>query len=160
VANEDIRLMPIGYVRSNRIEPIDDNWDCVESRIDLDPALFQPDALAGLDAFSHVEVVYHCHRVEEAEIVMGARHPRGRMDWPKVGIFAQRAKGRPNRIGVTVAKIERVETLTIVVSGLDAIDGSPVIDIKPCMRSFLPRGIFHEPDWASELMENYWRSSK
>jgi tRNA-Thr(GGU) m(6)t(6)A37 methyltransferase TsaA len=153
---ENISLAPIGYVRSSRAEPIDDDWDAVESRIELDAARFQPDACAGLEAFSHVEVVYHFHRVEDAEIVRGARHPRGRKDWPRVGIFAQRAKGRPNRLGVTVAKLERVDGLTLVVRGLDAIDGTPVLDVKPCMRAFQPRGDVREPTWATELMQNYW----
>ncbi|RFB75024.1 SAM-dependent methyltransferase [Methylovirgula sp. 4M-Z18] len=151
-----ISLTPIGYVRSSRTDPIDDNWDSVESWIELDPALFQADACQGLDAFSHIEVVYYFHRVEDPEIVQGARHPRGRSDWPKVGIFAQRAKGRPNRLGVTAAKLVGVEGLSIVVHGLDAIDGTPVLDIKPCMRSFLPRGEVIEPTWATELMQNYW----
>ena len=153
---ETIALEPIGVVRSSRAEPIDDDWDAVASRIELDAARFQPDALAGLETFSHVEVVYCFHRVDDAEIVRGARHPRGRKDWPEVGIFAQRGKGRPNRLGVTIAKLERVEGLRIVVRGLDAIDGTPVLDIKPCMRAFLPRGDVHEPAWASELMRNYW----
>ncbi len=154
--SETITLTPIGWVRSSRVEPTDDDWDSVASRIELDPALFLPDACQGLEDFSHIEVVYHFHRVAESKIVPGARHPRGRQDWPKVGIFAQRAKGRPNRIGVTAARLIRVEGLTLTVSGLDAIDGTPVIDIKPCMESFLPRGELREPDWAKELMQGYW----
>jgi len=121
----------------------------------LDPR-FTPDALAGLDAFSHIEVVFHFDRVPEAEITAGARRPRGRADWPLVGIFAQRGKARPNRIGVTVCRLLSVEGMTVRVSGLDTIDGTPVLDIKPVMREFLPRGEIRQPDWASELMKDYW----
>lgn len=153
---EIISLTPIGYVRSSRIDAIDDNWDSVESRIELDPARFQAEACDGLSSFSHIEVVYHFHCVDDSEIIQGARHPRGRQDWPKVGIFAQRGKGRPNRLGVTVAKLIQVDGLSITVEGLDAIDGTPVVDIKPCMRSFLPRGEVREPAWAAELMKEYW----
>jgi tRNA-Thr(GGU) m(6)t(6)A37 methyltransferase TsaA len=152
----DIVLKPIGRVRSERSEPIDDNWDQVAARIALDAAQFTPDATAGLGDFSHIEVIYHFDRVPTSEIQTGARHPRGRADWPKVGILAQRGKGRPNRIGVCVCRLERVDGLTLHVRGLDAIDGTPVLDIKPVMKGFLPRGEIREPDWAGEIMQEYW----
>ena len=154
--SETIQLHPIGYVRGGRKEPIDDGWDEVVASIELAPG-YGPEALAGLDGFSHVEVVFHFHRVAESAVVTSARRPRGRADWPKVGIFAQRGKDRPNRIGVTICKLLAVRGATIQVSGLDAVDGTPVIDIKPCMRGFLPREEVVEPAWASELMESYWR---
>ena len=152
----DIVLKPVGCVKSARGEPIDDNWDAVASRIELDPAQFTPDATAGLGDFSHIEVIYNFDRVPDEEIRTGARHPRGRADWPKVGIFAQRGKGRPNRLGVCVCRLERVDGLTLHVRGLDAIDGTPVLDIKPVMKGFLPRGEIREPEWAAEIMREYW----
>lgn len=151
-----IALTAIGTVKSARDEPIDDGWDSIETSIALDPAQFAPDATAGLADFSHIEVVYHFDRVDEEEINTGARHPRGRKDWPLVGILAQRGKGRPNRIGVTVCKLLSVDGLTVHVQGLDAIDGTPVVDIKPVMKGFLPRGDIREPEWAAELMKGYW----
>ena len=153
---EQITLTPIGRVANSRSEPIDDDWDTVESSIRLDPTQFRPEATAGLAEFSHVEVVYWFDRVPEDEIQRGARHPRGRTDWPKVGIFAQRGKGRPNRLGVTVCRLTSVDGLTVRVEGLDAIDGTPVLDIKPVMVGFLPRGEVREPSWAAELMRGYW----
>jgi len=148
-------LRPIGFVRGGRAEPIDDGWDAVTATIALTPE-FGPEALAGLDGFSHVEVVFLFHRVAERAGVAGARRPRGRADWPKVGIFAQRGKDRPNRLGVTVCKLLGINGTTLNVAGLDAIDGTPILDIKPCMRGFLPRGDIREPDWARELMAGYW----
>ena len=149
-----ITMQPIGHVRGGRGEPIDDAWDAVEATIALDGSLLGPDAALGLDAFSHVEVVFHFDRARE--INTGTRHPRGRADWPKVGILAQRGKDRPNRIGVTVCRILSVDGLSLRVRGLDAIDGTPVLDIKPVMKGFLPRGDMREPDWAVELMRDYW----
>jgi tRNA (adenine37-N6)-methyltransferase len=151
-----ITLKPIGHVRGGRSEPIDDDWDSVAARIALDAQQFSSDATASLGDFSHIEVVFHFNQVPDVEIQSGARHPRGRTDWPKVGIFAQRGKGRPNRIGVCVCRLERVDGLTLYVRGLDAIDATPVLDIKPVMKGFLPRGEIREPGWAEELMRGYW----
>jgi tRNA-Thr(GGU) m(6)t(6)A37 methyltransferase TsaA len=150
-----VELTPIGYVRGGRSEPIDDDWGSVAATIVLDDR-FEPDALAGLDQFSHLEVVYLFHLVDEASIVTGARHPRERTDWPKVGIFAQRGKMRPNRLGVTVCDLVGVDGREIKVRGLDAIDGTPVLDLKPHMAEFEPRGDVRQPAWATELMKGYW----
>lgn len=149
-------MKPIGQVRGGRAEPLDDAWAEVTSVIELDPTRFSPDATASLGDFSHLEVVFFFDRVPEHEINTGARHPRGRTDWPLVGIFAQRGKGRPNRIGVSVCSLEKVDGLRLFVRGLDAIDGTPILDLKPVMKGFLPRGEVREPDWATELMKAYW----
>ncbi|WP_298093394.1 SAM-dependent methyltransferase [uncultured Sphingomonas sp.] len=149
-------IEPIGYVRSERPDPRDDQWGDIRATIMLDVARFGPDAMLGLDAFSHVEVLFLFDRVQVSAVETGARHPRNRSDWPITGIFAQRGKNRPNRLGVTVCKIVAVEATHLHVEGLDAIDGTPVIDIKPVMREFLPRQSVQQPDWASELMSRYW----
>lgn len=152
----EFRIEAVGRVSGGRAAAEDDDWGGSRARIELDPGRFASDALAGLDSFSHAEVVFVFDRVSEDEIEHGARHPRGRTDWPKVGIFAQRGKNRPGRIGVTTCRIVRVEGLAVEVEGLDAIDGSPVLDIKPVMSGFLPRGELREPDWAREIMKAYW----
>lgn len=149
-------IEPIGYVRGGRTDPIDDNWGKSGSTIELDTAQFGPDALAGLDAFSHAEIVFLFDQVPAEKIERGARHPRGREDWPLTGIFAQRGKNRPNRLGVTVCRILSVEGSRLSVEGLDAIDGTPILDIKPVMREFLPRDEVRQPEWVSELMAAYW----
>ncbi|HYL37965.1 MAG TPA: SAM-dependent methyltransferase [Bryobacteraceae bacterium] len=154
----EIILTPIGIVRSPIREPADDVWGGVTCRIELDASRFSPQSLAGLEEFSHVEVVFLFHRVPESEIQWGSRHPRGRADWPKAGIFSQRGKARPNRLGVTVCKLLAVRGLSIEVEGLDAVDGTPVLDIKPYLREFGPRETVRQPAWASELMSGYWKS--
>jgi tRNA (Thr-GGU) A37 N-methylase len=160
VAADDERLSftltPIGEVRSGRTEPVDDDWDAVPSRIVLDGSRFGPAAVAGLDSFSHVEVVFLFDRVDESKVHVGSRRPRGRADWPEVGIFAQRGKDRPNRLGLTVCRLLAVDGVELVVEGLDAIDGTPVLDVKPWMAEFGPRGDVRQPPWATELMAGYW----
>jgi tRNA (Thr-GGU) A37 N-methylase len=105
-----------------------------------------------------VEVVFVFDRVDPAGVVRGTRRPRGNPDWPEVGILAQRAKDRPNRIGTTVCELMAVRPGGVVeVRGLDAIDGTPVLDIKPYLAEFGPRGDVLQPAWSSELMAGYWR---
>ena len=110
----------------------------------------------GLDAFSHIEVVFVFDQVDPDGVCRGARHPRGRADWPLVGILGQRAKDRPNRIGLTTCEVRAVGPGWIDVAGLDAVDGTPVLDVKPHMAGFAPRGEVREPAWAQELMAGYW----
>lgn len=150
-----IPIVPVGYVHASRKQALDDSWDTVQTRIELDSDRFGPEALAGLTAYSHIEVLFHFHATT-CEPETGARVPRGNPAWPRVGIFAQRAKDRPNRIGATICRLLSVHGTTLEISGFDAIDGTPVLDIKPVMKDFLPRGEVYEPQWASELMKSYW----
>lgn len=156
LVSDRVELRPIGWVCSERSALEDDHWDSVAARIELDPEQFDEEALRGLDAFSHVEVVFLMHRVEPSSIVTGARHPRGEESWPRVGIFAQRAKHRPNCLGTTVCRVRAVEGLTLHVEGLDAVDATPVLDIKPWVQEFGPRGELKQPEWMSTLMRHYW----
>jgi len=146
---------PIAYVHAERTHAEDDQWGGTLVRIELTER-FEPNALAGLDAFSHVEVLFLFHAVDEGNVTKGARHPRSNSAWPKVGIFAQRGKGRPNRIGSTICRVVSVEGRTLTVLELDAIDGTPVLDLKPVMREFLPREPTRQPSWVAELMADYW----
>ena len=157
---EAIALTPIGTVHSEIREPLDEVFGGLTSRIELDSTRFTPDSLKGLGDFSHVEVFFYFHQLDESKIVYATRHPRNRADWPEVGIFAQRARMRPSRIGSTVCRLVSVAGLAITVEDLDAIDGTPVLDIKPYMLTFGPRGPVREPAWARELMITYWRPAK
>lgn len=103
-----------------------------------------------------VEIVFLFHKIESSKVVAGACHPRNNLAWPSVDIFAQRRKNRPNRIGTTMCRIVKVEGTKLVMAKLDAIDGTPVLDIKPVMTEFLPREEVRQPSWTHELMPNYW----
>jgi tRNA (adenine37-N6)-methyltransferase len=149
-------MQPIGFVRSPRMEPIDDDWGAVVSRVALDHERFSADSLRGLEQFSHIEVVYVFDRVDQGSFEPSARRPRNNPDWPAVGVFAQRNKRRPNRIGVSACELSEVDCTELTVRGLDAIDGTPVLDIKPYMVEFAPRAAVRQPRWSHELMSRYW----
>ena len=150
-----VHVEPVGYVSAPRAHAEDDFWGGEEASITLTDA-FSPEALAGLADFSHVEVLFVFHEVETSKIVAGARHPRNNEAWPAVGIFAQRGKNRPNRIGSTICRLVGVDGTTLHVAELDAIDGTPVLDVKPIMAEFLPREPVRQPAWSTELMRQYW----
>ena len=151
-----ITMRPIGRVVGGRSEAVDDGWDAETAVIELDPSEVEVGATDGLADFSHVEVVFCFDQVAEGTVCRGTRHPRGRQDWPSVGILAQRARDRPNRIGVSVCRVVGVGPHAIEVTGLDAIDGTPVLDVKPYLSEFAPRGDVRQPTWATELMAGYW----
>jgi tRNA-Thr(GGU) m(6)t(6)A37 methyltransferase TsaA len=154
---EPLSVVPIGRVRGGRVETTDDRWGDVQAEIELDPSRFGPDSLHGLDEFSHLDVIFVFHLRDPDSLVTGARRPRGLGELPEVGIFAQRASGRPNRIGVSTCELLGVAGTTVAVRGLDAIDGTPVLDMKPYLLEMGPRGPVREPSWVREVMDHYWK---
>src|SRR3954471_12874372 len=136
---DEYPVTAIRWGSSSRGEPVDDDWGEIESTIQLDAA-FEAESLRGRAEFSHVEVVYLFHLVDLSSIVTHARRPRDNPSWPEVGIFAQRGKGRPNRIGISTCRLLSVAGTRVQVQGLDAIDGTPVLDLKPYIRHVRPRG--------------------
>jgi tRNA-Thr(GGU) m(6)t(6)A37 methyltransferase TsaA len=158
VSASEFTVRAIGVAKSEIKTPADDCWANLVSEIELDPNQFSPESTRGLGDFSHVEVVFVFHRVAPEKVFTSSRHPRDRADFPLVGIFAQRAKDRPNRIGVTTCKIERVDGLHIFVRELDAIDGSPILDVKPYIAEFGPREPVRQAAWSKEVMSGYFRA--
>jgi len=152
-----ITLDPIGRVHSPRIEAKDDFWGDVISVIELDSTRFTSESLLGLVDFSHIVVIYYLDRVPDSSVVSGASHPRNNPDWPRVGIFAQRKKHRPNKLGVSTCELLQVDGLKLRVKALDAIEGTPVLDIKPYVREFEPEPAqVRQPQWMTELMRDYF----
>lgn len=154
-----LSMEPVGYVRASRSSPEDDLWGGATAVIELAPG-FAAESLEGLETFSHAEILFVFHQVTPDKIVTGARHPRHNAAWPRVGIFAQRGKNRPNRIGSTIVRVLGRDGVRLRVAELDAIDGTPVLDIKPVMQEFLPRSPVHQPAWSSELMRDYWAADE
>ncbi|WP_407840351.1 SAM-dependent methyltransferase [Streptomyces sp. DSM 116496] len=158
---DPVEVVPVGVVVGGRSEVVDDDWGRETAVIRLDRERFGPEALYGLEDFSHVEVVFHFDRVPQDKIETGARRPRGNPDWPLVGIFAQRGKNRPNRLGLSRCRVVKLDVLAadgpeLHVEGLDAVAGTPVLDLKPYMTEFGPRGEHRQPEWATELMRDYY----
>ncbi len=149
----NLTLKPIGFVKNIRSEKSDKNWSTVESIIELNDD-FSSDSLDGIELFSHLEILYSFHKSEKTFI--GSEHPRGDTKYPKVGIFAQRKKDRPNHIGATIVNLISKEGKCLTVSNLDAINGTPILDIKPVFQEYLPMGEVKQPDWTKELMKEYW----
>lgn len=145
---------PIGYVKSEAKKRVDHSWNEVISNIVINEELAM--GLKGLSEFSHIIVVYHLNEanfIKEKHLI---RRPQGRDDMPNIGIFSQRAKDRPNSIGVTTVKLISVNENTIKVKGLDAIDGTPILDIKPYYPQYDLRLDATVPEWVNTLMKDYF----
>ena len=149
-------IRSIATVYNTRLDIIDDFWGDIISEIKLDDDIPE-DALEGIDTFSHAEVIFIFDKALSAKPVLGSEHPRENKAWPKVGIFAQRKKNRPNFAGTTICEIIRRDGRSLYVKKLDAIDGTPVVDIKPVMKEFLPQSNIEQPSWSNELMKDYWK---
>lgn len=145
---------PIGKVLSMVKDKTDYGWGETEARIELSPEF--SGGLRGLKDFSHAIVLTWLHKSNYQQEKHLQRRPRNRSDLPLLGIFAQRGKDRPNPIGVTAVKILRVDDDSLTVSGLDAIDGTPVLDIKPYFPSYDKVDNCRIPAWVDELMEGYF----
>lgn len=155
---QNIIINPIGVVKSSRVDVEDDYWGNTNACIELLPELFDKESLKGLDQFSHVYILFYMHKVMKEKIVYGSVHPRNNSSLPETGVFAQRGKNRPNRIGLSCVRLRSVQpdNLTIIVDELDAIDGTPVLDIKPFIKQFSERGKVYQPSWVDNVMRNYW----
>jgi len=148
-------IKPIAFVKNSRKEIEDDHWGSIISTIEL-AEVINESSLKGIDEFSHLEIIFYFDKVSDDKIQYEARHPRNNTDYPEVGIFAQRGKNRPNKLGLTIVELLELKQRTLIVKGLDAIDGTPIIDIKPVMIEFLPKDKVRQPNWSISLMENYW----
>jgi tRNA-Thr(GGU) m(6)t(6)A37 methyltransferase TsaA len=145
---------PIGIVKSTVAEPVDENWGHRISEIHLVDPLKR--GLRGLDKFSHLIVLFCMHQATFNPATDLIRRPRGRADMPEVGIFAQRARHRPNPIGMTAVERIGISGNVVKVKGLDAIDGTPVLDLKPYVPVFDRVDGAIVPEWMERLMEGYF----
>ena len=150
----EFTVKPVAFVKNARKKIEDDNWSSIISEIELIDTLSE-ETISGISDFSHLEILYIFHKISPDTILLRAEHPRENPDFPKVGIFAQRKKNRPNLIGLTTVELIEVRGKKLVVKNLDAIDGTPIIDIKPSMKEFLPKGETKQAAWTVELMKNY-----
>ena len=150
---KEIIMQPIGYVRNNVENKKDVSWGQDVSTIELLEDYYS--GLEGLADFSHATVIYYLDKAVYEKEKHLQRHPQNRDDMPLVGIFSQRGKDRPNKIGMTSVEIVSVDEKTLTVKGLDAIDGTMVLDIKPYYPVYDKKDAT-VPEWVDRLMEHYF----
>lgn len=150
----NITLKKIGYVGSTVKEQTDERWGGIEARVVLYPEYRK--GLQGIEEFSHALIVTFLHEAKFDPSKHLIRRPRGLDTMPEVGIFAQRAKDRPNPLGVTAVSIVGIESGALVVRGLDAIDGTPVVDVKPYYPAYDRVENATVPEWVDRLMKDYF----
>lgn len=150
----EITLKAIATVKNTRLAPIDDNWGAIISEIEL-AAHIPTEAFSHIEDFSHLEIIYYFDQIEKEAIVFSGR-PRGNPNYPNVGIFGQRKKDRPNRIGLCTVELIEHTNRTLKVKFLDAINGTPVLDIKPVFKEFAVQTEIRQAAWVADLMKAYW----
>ncbi len=153
--NAAITCTAIGTVRCPVTEMSQGNWSDVVSAIHLEPQY--QGGLQGLQGFSHVLVVFWLDQATGFDVNKQLlRKPRGMEDLDALGVFAQRTKYRPNPIGVTAVELVGIEGGVVKVKGLDALDGTPVLDLKPYMPAFDRVENVRMPSWVARFMEGYF----
>lgn len=150
---QDIIMKPIGYVRNSVQQKRDVSWGNEVSTIILNKEYHT--GCKGLEAFSHAMILYYLNQADFQRDKHLQRRPQNREDMPLIGIFSQRGKDRPNQIGMTSVQILSVDDASLTVIGLDAIDGTPVLDIKPYYPVY-DRKDAQVPEWVDRLMEHYF----
>ncbi len=145
----DISLKVIGIVRNGINQRPEPGWEEIVSEIVVDSRLTE--ALDGLEEFSHIIVIYWIHQVPAPGQVPTKIHPRGRQELPLVGLFATRTPYRPNPVGVTTVRLLQRQGNILKVEGLDAIDSTPVIDIKPYIPGLDAVTEAKVPSWVIKL---------
>lgn len=153
---ETFEVEALGHVVGGRIEPTDDFWGGTRVIIRLDGSLFTADATKGLEDFSHLEIVFRFHLTDPTDLNLGARRPRDNPEWPEVGIFGHRNMRRLNWLGVSRCRLIKVDGLDLHVEDLDAVDGTPVLDVKPWFGEMGPRGEQHQAEWTTVMLRDYF----
>ena len=151
---DDLTLTPIGVVRNSVTDAVDAEWGQVVTEIHVQPELAA--GLRGLEDWSHMIVVFYMHNAEFDMATHLVRRPRDLPEMPELGIFAQRARHRPNKIGLTAVKIMGVEGNVVRVRGLDAMDGTPILDLKPYAPVYDGATDPLIPGWFVRLMQGYF----
>lgn len=149
MSTKAIELNPIGFVKTKAIgKEVRDKRNI--SEIVLHQNL--KEALDGISEFSHLFVIFWMHEVSKEERKTRKVHPRGREDMPLRGVFATRTPYRPNPMGLTLVELLEVKGNLITVRGVDAFDGTPILDIKPFDHWDLAEEA-KVPDWWIKLEE-------
>lgn len=177
-ASGEMVLRPVGVIRNRTREPfLIAGEEGIAMRGDLNDAMERVretdddtseivihddliEILDGVEEYSHLTVLYWAHQVPEISRTLTRVHPMGRNDMPLTGVFGTCSPARPNPVLMTVVRLCRRNKNVLEVAGLDAIDGSPVIDIKPYVRDFFPREDIRIPGWMQQIQQEVSRSNR
>ena len=141
-------LKPIGIVRKGiKRAAARCDWEKIVSDIIINTSLTE--SLDGLEEFSHIIVLYWMHQTAAIGQLPTKVHPRGKQELPLVGLFATRSPHRPNPVGKATVKLLQRKDNVLKVEGLDAIDGTPVIDIKPYIPGYDSVTNAQVPKWIT-----------
>lgn len=152
----NITITPIAFVKNNRLVSADDYWEEIISEITLAEHI-PTEALDHIEDFSHLEILFYFDKVKDEDIIFSGR-PRGNPVYPEAGVFAQRKKDRPNKLGLSRVELLEHKGRTIKVKYLDAINGTPILDIKPVFKEFQAGSSYiKQPDWVSDMAKHYWK---
>lgn len=134
----------------------DDYWGSSRCIVRIDGDRFTPEAVKGLDEFSHLEIIFRFHLTDPTDLHLGARRARDNPKWPSVGIFGHRNMRRINWLGVSRCRLLKIDGLDLHVEELDAVDGTPILDIKPWFIEMGPRGEISQASWSVEMLRDYY----
>lgn len=158
MTGESFEVVPVAYVVGGRVQPSDDYWGGTAAIVRIDGTRFPVEATKGLEEFSHLEIVFRFHLTDPTDLNLGARRPRDNPHWPEVGIFGHRNMRRINWLGVSRCRLSKVDGLDLYVEDLDAVDGTPVLDIKPWFQEMGPRGQVRQAQWSHDMLVDYFAS--
>jgi len=144
----EINLTPIGLVQNAVTEPTKEDWQTITSDIIVNEDFIE--ALSGIDEFSHIIVIYWMHKTSSSDRSVTKVHPKRNQNLPLVGVFATRSPARPNPIGISTVKLLEHQDNVLKVIGLDAIDGTPVLDIKPYIPGSDSTAAARTPGWLKK----------
>ncbi|MEV7707015.1 SAM-dependent methyltransferase [Streptomyces sp. NPDC088922] len=133
----------------------DDYQGGIESVIRLNDA-YPLETLQGIEDFSHLTVTWRFHMAQPEDVQLHARSPRGNPRWPATGTFVHRNHRRPNQLATSYPRLLKVEGRNLLVTDLDAVDGTPIIDLAPYFKEMGPRSEVRQPTWPGEMLSTYW----
>jgi tRNA-Thr(GGU) m(6)t(6)A37 methyltransferase TsaA len=142
----EINLTPIGFVKNSIIERGTEGCQTVTSKIIIKEDL--KEALSRIDEFSHIIVIYWMHKLPSSQRSVVKVHPKGNQNLPLVGVFATHSPARPNPIGITTVKVLELSDNVLKVTGLDAMNGTPVLDLKPYIPDHYSASEIKTPNWV------------
>lgn len=149
-----MKCKSIGIVKSPVKEGVDKGWGEVISELHINEQF--ADGLNAIDSLSHIIVVFEMHKSTWNPRTDLVRRPQGRADMPLIGIFAQRAKHRPNPIGIAVVQLLGAKRSVLKIKGLDAIDGTPILDLKPYFPRYDRVAEATTPEWVDRIITGYF----